>query len=176
MDLELEKRLDRIEEKLDEVIYDELCTDTTFTPMNDWQIKVCDQMEHINDVGDLSDGFHTFNSLYNQRAILFASLIDAYPEISWKSKKHADGHYCFDKGGDWFIVGIDTPEGQYTYHFETALYWHTFDCKELEKAPEWDGHTDDNVGRLRSLRIYKNRKLYYGHARTMSKLKENDNR
>lgn len=100
------------------------------------------------DIGEVSDGFHTFNSLYHQRLILFAALCNTFKDVSWKSKKHSDGEVPF--GGGWFVVGIDTPEGQYTYHYELKD-WDLFKCKELEKAPEWDGHTDQDVERLLSL-------------------------
>lgn len=100
------------------------------------------------DIGEVSDGFHTFNSLYHQRLILFAALFNTYQSLSWKSKLHHDGEVPFGSG--WFVVGIDTPEGQYTYHYELKD-WDLFKCKELEKAPEWDGHTDQDVERLLSL-------------------------
>lgn len=109
--------------------------------------KIC-KIANIDDIGELSDGFHTFNSLYYQRAILFATLVNTYNEFAWKSKKHEDGQFCF--GGGWFIVGIDTPKGSYTYHYEME-YWDLFDCKELPKAKHWDGHTDEDVTRLLSL-------------------------
>jgi hypothetical protein len=38
----------------------------------------------------------------------------------------------------YFIVGISTPEGQATYHYQME-YWDKFKCKELERAPLWDG-------------------------------------
>lgn len=41
---------------------------------------------------------------------------------------------------DMFIVGINTPQGQATYHYDLA-YWDMFKCQEVEYAPEWDGHT-----------------------------------
>ncbi len=102
----------------------------------------------INDIGEISDGYHTFNSLYHQRLILFAALVNAYPGKSWKSRRHSDGKVPF--GGGWFIVGTSTPEGNYTYHYEDK-YWGLFHCQEIEKAPEWDGHTDKDVERLLSL-------------------------
>lgn len=102
----------------------------------------------INDIGELSDGYHTFNSLYEQRAYLFAALVKAYKDRAWKSWKHEDGKECF--GGGWFIVGIDTPQGSYTYHYK-GDYWRMFECVELEKAKHWDGHTDADVTRLLSL-------------------------
>ena len=100
------------------------------------------------DIGENTDGYHTFNSLYRQRTILFAALVKIYKSIAWKSWKHEDGTPCF--GGGWFIVGIDTPEGSYTYHFE-AKDWELFDCVALPVSKPWDGHTDKDVMRLLSL-------------------------
>ena len=102
----------------------------------------------ISDIGEFSDGYHTFNNLYHQRAVLFAALVKAYKDKAWKSWKHEDGEDCF--GGGWFIVGIDTPQGSYTYHYEEK-YWGLFDCIALERAKHWDGHTDKDVKRLLSL-------------------------
>ena len=100
------------------------------------------------DIGEVSDGYHTFNSLYHQRLILFATLVNTYSDISWKTKRHEDEEECF--GGGWFLVGSNTPEGPYTYHYELKD-WDLFNCEELDRAPEWDGHTDEDVKRLLSL-------------------------
>lgn len=100
------------------------------------------------DIGEVSDGYHTFNGLYYQRMILFAALVKAYKDKAWKSWKHEDGKPCF--GGGWFIVGIDTPQGSYTYHYENK-YWSCFECEELPVAKHWDGHTEKDVTRLLSL-------------------------
>ena len=105
----------------------------------------------IDDIGDFSDGFHTFNQLYHQRAILFATIVNNFKRHAWKSLKHEDGSYCFDSDGKWFVVGVDTPEGSYTYHYETDKYWDIFDCVALETAPHWDGHTEKDVERLLSI-------------------------
>lgn len=105
-------------------------------------------LEKLGDIGEVSDGFHTFNSLYQQRLILSATLVNAFSHLAWKSHKHHDGEAPF--GGGWFIVGINTPEGQYTYHYEDKD-WDIFRCQELEKAPKFDGHTDKDVERLLSL-------------------------
>ena len=99
-------------------------------------------------IGDLSDGYHTFNGLYEQRMILFAALVKAYKDKAWKSYRHEDGEYCF--GGGWFIVGIVTPEGSYTYHYRNQ-YFDLFDCDELPAAKHWDGHTEKDAARLLSL-------------------------
>lgn len=101
----------------------------------------------VEKISDISDGYHTFHELYNQRAILFATICNSYHGLAWKSKKHHDGT-MFD--GGYFIVGILTPQGQYTYHYKME-YWDKFKVNILEYAPEWDGHTDKDVERLLSL-------------------------
>ena len=103
---------------------------------------------NIKDIGEVSDGYHTFNSLYNQRLCLWAALVKAYNDKAWKTRRHHDGEPCFD--GGWFLVGISTPAGDYTYHYELKD-WNLFDCKVLDKAPEFDGHTDKDVTRVLSL-------------------------
>ena len=99
-------------------------------------------------IGEVSDGYHTFNGLYYQRMVLFATIVKQNKDKSWKSLRHEDGEICF--GGGWFIVGIDTPKGSYTYHYEEK-YWNWFECKELPVAKHWDGHTEKDVTRLLSL-------------------------
>ena len=88
-------------------------------------------------IGDLSDGYHTFNELYHHRAVLFSVICNSFKPLAWKSKKHNDGTMY----NGMFIVGIATPKGNATYHYYIEPYWDMFDVKELDKAPEWDGHT-----------------------------------
>lgn len=99
-------------------------------------------------IDDFSDGYHTFRQLYYQRMMLFATIVKQNKDKAWKSLRHEDGELCF--GGGWFIVGIDTPEGSYTYHYESNFY-SLFDCEELERSKHWDGHTEKDVTRLLSL-------------------------
>lgn len=99
--------------------------------------------------GDTSDGYHTFNELYHHRAVLFSVCVAANSSKAWKARKHHDGT-MYD---GMFIVGIDTPEGQATYHYDLDPYWDMFWCRELESAPEWDGHTPgEAIERIASLR------------------------
>lgn len=95
----------------------------------------------------VSDGYHTFDELYYHRMILFSLLLNSHKDISWRAKKHHDGT-MFDE--DSFICGIETPEGQYTYHYKLE-HWDMFDVKELEFAPEYDGHKPSDITRLLSL-------------------------
>ena len=99
--------------------------------------------------GDTSDGYHTFNDLYHHRAILFSVIVSCFKDLAWKSKLHNDGT-MYD---GMFIVGIDTPAGPATYHYDIDPYWDKFDCQELDYAPEWDGHSpDDAIARIESLK------------------------
>ena len=103
--------------------------------------------EPATDVEKMSDGYHTFADLYEQRLILSAALAKNNPH-AWKSKRHEDGSVPF--GGGWFIMGFDTDEGCYTYHYELKD-WDLFQCEELEKGRPWDGHTSKDVRRLLSI-------------------------
>lgn len=103
------------------------------------------EMQGVNTDG-VSDGAHTFGELYYQRMALFNVIVNQHKSESWKSKLHEDGT-MFD---DYFIVGIETPEGPYTYHYEMK-YWTAFDVRELKNAPPFDGHTAADVHRLFSL-------------------------
>ena len=99
--------------------------------------------------GNTSDGYHTFNELYDHRAKLFSVIVRCFKDRAWKSKLHHDGT-MYD---GMFIVGIETPQGQATYHYDIDPYWDMFDCKELARAPEWDGHTPEQaISRIASLR------------------------
>ena len=101
--------------------------------------------------GEASDGYHTFNELYDYRMLYNAAFFnklacyDNQASGSWKveydvhkSKKHSDGEDCF--GGGWFIVMAELPTGQISNHYEMK-YWDLFKIPEKEKANVWDGHT-----------------------------------
>ena len=78
--------------------------------------------------------------------VLFSVICNTYKDKAWKSWKHDDGT-MFD---NYFIVGITTEEGDYTYHYHKD-YWDMFNVKELDNAPEWDGHKSEDITRLLSL-------------------------
>jgi len=90
--------------------------------------------------GNVSDGYHTFNELYEYRLLYNAGMCNALKDrvIITKSKKHSDGELCF--GGGWFVVTMELPTGQVTNHYEMKD-WDYFKVDEVETAPEWDGHT-----------------------------------
>lgn len=99
--------------------------------------------------GSISDGYHSFDELYHHRALLFATICNMVPECAWKSKQHDDPNFPMYDG--MFICGIETPYGQATYHYDIDPYWDLFLCKEVERAPKYDGHTsEDAINRIYS--------------------------
>ena len=117
------------------------------------------ETESVQIDGNTSDGYHTFNELYHHRAILFSVIIKAFPQKAWKSRKHHDGT-MYD---GMFIVGIETPDGQATYHYDLEPYWDMFNCNEIEFAPEWDGHTSQQaIERIRKLEPVRHGKWVFG--------------
>ena len=95
---------------------------------------------------DITDGYHTFDELYFNRMVLFAVICNENKLDSFKSMKHDDGTMFEDS----FIVGINTQEGWFTYHYHVE-YWDMFDVPEWESGPKWDGHTASDVTRLLKL-------------------------
>lgn len=108
--------------------------------MDDWQI-------HGGCVGGLSDGFHTYDELYEHRCVLFSIICRLFPERSFRAYQHDDGS-MFE---GMFITGVETPQGQFTYHF-FMKEWDRFEgIPILEKAPVYDSHRPVDVERLYTL-------------------------
>lgn len=102
--------------------------------------------QEYRDYGQVSDGYHTFDELYHYRALYNAAWFNTVMHGKYgrtevvKSRKHPDGKFCFDAGGEWFIVMATLPTGQISNHYHDD-YWDLFNVPEVETAPEWDGHT-----------------------------------
>jgi len=103
--------------------------------------------------GNTSDGYHTFNELYEFRKAYNVALFNEWASNGkfsvHKSWRHNDGELCF--GGGCFIVVAVLPQGQISNHYE-AKDWGLFSVLETERALfEFDGHTgSDVVERLKS--------------------------
>lgn len=108
---------------------------------------------------DTSDGYHTFDELYEFRmlynAAFFMCLADIddmknkNPSLSFdvhKSKRHSDGELCF--GGGWFVVVayLGKHKFQITNHYPMKD-WDLFDIPERERADKWDGHSPEDVAK-----------------------------
>ena len=115
------------------------------------------EIEEINNLikdiesNKISDGYHTFEELYDFRKLYNAGMFNNLPKDIKviKSKKHSDGELCF--GGGWFIVIAELPTGQISNHYELKD-WDLFKVT-AEDIPsiEFDGHTaSDVMERLRN--------------------------
>lgn len=110
---------------------------------------------------------------YHHLAVLFSVICNIYKDISWKSKRHDDGTMY----NGMFIVGIETPRGQATYHYDIDPYWDMFDVKELEYAPKWDGHTpDEAIERIGKLSIRNNKSYHTLKSKVAEKYPEHVSR
>jgi hypothetical protein len=101
--------------------------------------------------GSTSDGYHTFDELYDYRLLYNAATFNAWAELSTvrvcKSLRHSDGEYCF--GGGWFVVYAELPTGQISNHYKLE-HFDLFQIREVAAAPEYDGHTPQEAAqRLR---------------------------
>ena len=103
-------------------------------------------LTNIN-IGEVSDGYHTFNELYDFRLLYNAALFNEWAANSMcnvhKSYHHHDGEECF--GGGWFIVCAMLPTGQISNHYENK-HWDLFKIPATPAALwEYDGHTSKDV-------------------------------
>lgn len=87
---------------------------------------------------DLSDGYHTFDELYEHRNTLFLALVAAFSKHAW---------YRLDYK-DWFCVYLDLPNGgQISYHLKNDML-RVVQALGVRKEPEeehYDGHEGDQV-------------------------------
>ena len=107
--------------------------------MNENNIKI--------DMGEVSDGYHTFNELYEYRMLYNAALFNEFAKQGLydvhKSRKHSDGEYPFGDS-NWFIVIAELPTGQISNHYEMKD-WDKFQIPEKPLANKWDEHSPRDV-------------------------------
>lgn len=100
----------------------------------------------LEDISQVSDGYHTFDELYFHRMFLFSIICNQNKEKFWKTRLHSDGSMY----ENYFLVGCITSKGLFSYHFHLK-YWSRFHCDIVLKAPVHDGHTSNDIVRLRDL-------------------------
>lgn len=110
------------------------------------------QVPFTKEMGQVSDGYHTFDELYDHRIELFIALCKELDDTGkcpvWRSRLHHDGTGY----GGWFIMGIEREKGkQISYHLPLSYWDATSFCRTEDRAPEWDGHTSADV--LKRLRV-----------------------
>jgi len=108
---------------------------------------------NTTNIGSMSDGYHTFDELYEFRKVYNAALFNEWANTGkyhvHKSLCHHDGELCF--GGGWFIVVAMLPTGQISNHYQVSD-WDLFQIPAEDQALfEFDGHTANDVAiRLRN--------------------------
>ena len=109
--------------------------------------EVADEETKPKDMGEVSDGYHTFNELYEYRMLYNAALFNEFAKQGLydvhKSRKHSDGEYPFGDS-NWFIVMAELPTGQISNHYEMKD-WDKFQIPEKELANKWDEHSPRDV-------------------------------
>ena len=131
----------------------------------DFQIKREEDQFNVEievpDLSLVSDGYQTIDELYDHRITLYVALCrciesgisqnqqaimgreDEHPMRPWRSKTHGDGKPAYE---GWFIMGIGKEPGtQISYHIPISRWDETDFAETLDKAPEWDGHTSNDV-------------------------------
>ena len=138
----------------------ENCTHISGNKIDRFQIvATCGPFDYTlytaNKIGDLTDGYHTFNELYAHRIELFIALCRLYEKLHpkwhecWRSTKHSDGSLI----PGWFVMGLYYAPGlQITYRIPDERWGDCDFAETLEQAPEFDGHTPaDVLERLKKL-------------------------
>ena len=97
----------------------------------------------MEDRGNISDGYHTFNELYDHRCHLFAALMRTNPTISWRANNHDDGTSL----DGWFVAGMHLSTGGVSYHLPAKMWTMLDGCgiATTLRAPKFDGHTSTDV-------------------------------
>lgn len=125
---------------------------------------ICNGEEYsfnVDETNKVSDGYHTFEELYDHRITLFIALckakndwvhppgarnvvFDGYARTAWRSKKHHPKDKDMYEG--WFVLGLfKEPGKQITYHLPLSRWEECEFAVELPHAPMWDGHTPQDV-------------------------------
>lgn len=98
--------------------------------------------------GEVSDGYHTFDELYEHRHLLFIALCKTYgADVSWKEEPEF---------GDWICVYLELATGQISYHLPGKYREHFHAKQQIVSGVEvWDGHESKDV--LNRLRMFAER-------------------
>ena len=84
--------------------------------------------------GETSDGYHTFNELYDHRVLLWINLCLQNANNCYVVEEHYDG---------WFLLGMETEKGQISYHCPNK---YLYLVNHIERRqPIFDGHSSKDV-------------------------------
>lgn len=130
-------------------IYDSVeNANTLYSAMEYAEQAIASSNEKKKVTGETSDGYHTFNELYDHRCLLWINFCLNNPDKCYLVENHFEG---------WFLLGKETSQGQISYHCPNKFLNL---CSTIERRhPEFDGHTSkDVIKRLERLAEYEKRK------------------
>lgn len=96
--------------------------------------------------GRTSDGYHTFDELYEHRITLWIALckrlVGSHRAYVWRSRLHSDG----TGHPNWFVLGVgEAPGQQMTYHLPSYRWEDCSFAHTRPVAPTFDGHSPADV-------------------------------
>lgn len=112
--------------------------------------KVSNIHEYEGEELSVSDGYHTFDELYDHRITLYIALCRLISQrqnsgipLVWRTPIHYDG----TNWDGWFMLAIGKEKGtQISYHLPMSRWDETNFADTFHQAPyEFDGHTSDDV-------------------------------
>lgn len=102
----------------------------------------------MSNTGIISDGYHTFDDLAHRIALwkalcrTMAAFHHRSDDMCWRSRLHSDGTGF----PGWFVLGMNYEKGQQiTYHLPEREWDNCDFARELDQAPEFDGHSPAEV-------------------------------
>lgn len=101
-------------------------------------------ISELEDRGDISDGYHTFEELYQHRHLLYLSLCIKYREYCYYTFTNADG----SSWEDWFLLVLNHPKiKQISYHLPIELvdFCTIVNIEFRNKCDDYDGYTSNDV-------------------------------
>jgi hypothetical protein len=85
--------------------------------------------------GDISDGYHTFEELYDHRVALYLALCKMTGWPAYYKKDYES----------WICVYLETPEGQVSYHVPSGYLDMVQTFAKESPDHKWDNHTSNDV-------------------------------
>lgn len=94
--------------------------------------------------GDISDGYHTFEELYDHRVALYLALCKM---TGWPAyfKIDKDNWNQDEVWKNWICLFLETPEGQISYHVPYGYYEMIQTFAKESPDHKWDNHTSSDV-------------------------------
>jgi len=102
-------------------------------------------IKSLGDTNPISDGYHTFEELYDHRITLYVALCKQLSKERhdiWRTAIHSDNSVW----DGWFLLGIGYNAGeQITYHLPVSRWEECDFAIQIHKAPTFDGHSSAQV-------------------------------